>query len=215
MISTAVALSSGLRQRLEARYDCPVIDFYSTTETGPIAYAAPDGDGLIVLPPDLYVEIVDEEGYPLAPGQRGEITVTGGRNPFVPLLRYRTGDYGRLGYSRRRGADPAPRIYDLEARRPARFRAVDGSFVHPVDIGREMREVAFVQHEFVQREDGSLEISIRPAAGVRADIDAIARAMCSLFGKDQEVRVRIDETLGERIKGGKSIPYRCEIEDGG
>ncbi len=62
--------------------------------------------------------------------------------------------------------------------------------------------------------DCRVDISIRPAAGVRADIDAIARAMGSLFGKDQEVRVRIDETLGERIKGGKSIPYRCEIEDG-
>ncbi|MCP4040344.1 MAG: AMP-binding protein, partial [Gammaproteobacteria bacterium] len=214
MVSTAVALSAGLRQRLESRYGCPVIDFYSTTETGPIAYAAPDGDGLLVLPPDIYVEIVDEDGYPVPLGQRGEITVSGGRNPFVPLLRYRTGDYGRLGFSRQRGADPGLRIYDLEARSPARFRATDGSSVHPVDIGREMRTATFVQHEFVQRADGSLDISIRPAAGARADTAVIVQAIRSLFGRDQEVRVRIDETLGERMKGGKTVPYRCEIMDG-
>ena len=38
MISTAVTMPEGLKKRLEARYRCPVIDFYSTTETGPDSF---------------------------------------------------------------------------------------------------------------------------------------------------------------------------------
>ncbi len=36
-----------------------------------------------LLAQDVYVEI---------PGERGEITLTGGRSPYLPLLRYRTSD---------------------------------------------------------------------------------------------------------------------------
>ena len=58
---------------------------------------------------------------------RGEIAVTGGRNPFVPLLRYRTGDWGRLDYGRCPCGDRMPRLLDLEGRPPVVFRRPDGS----------------------------------------------------------------------------------------
>jgi phenylacetate-CoA ligase len=105
LLTTAVTLLPGLKARLEAAYGCPVIDTYATTETGPIAYANPDGEGLSLLPHDIYVEVVDDRGRALAEGEYGEICVTGGRNPFVPLLRYRTGDFGRLRWSDVRAAE--------------------------------------------------------------------------------------------------------------
>jgi len=49
LISTAMMLLPALRQSLEERFGCPVIDIYSMNETGPIAYAAPDGTGYIPL----------------------------------------------------------------------------------------------------------------------------------------------------------------------
>ncbi|HSR12623.1 MAG TPA: hypothetical protein VLS90_14370, partial [Thermodesulfobacteriota bacterium] len=131
LITTAVALSGGLKKKLEKKYRCPVIDWYSLTETGPIGYACPAGGGYHVLPHDLHVEAVDESGRQVRGCERGEITVTGGRNPFLPLLRYRTGDWGRIDYERCPCGDPMPRIMDLEGRRPVLFRAVDGSIVNP------------------------------------------------------------------------------------
>ena len=167
MISTAVAMSAGLRDRLAAHFGCPVIDWYSLTETGPIGYACPRGPGYHVLPADLHVEAIDDQGIPVAPGQRGEITVTGGRNPYLPLLRYRTGDWGRLELAACACGDTSPRILDLEGREPVLFRAAGGELVNPVDLSRVLRAFPFVQHELRQRADRSCELVYRPVAGAR------------------------------------------------
>ena len=123
MFSTAVAMSRNLKSRLEQAYSCPVIDLYSLTETGPIACWDPSGDGYRVLPHDIFVESLGPQGRPVPAGQRGEITVTGRRNPFLPLLRYRTGDWGRLEHDTDETGRPVMRIRDLEGRSPVLFRA--------------------------------------------------------------------------------------------
>ncbi|MEW5723115.1 MAG: AMP-binding protein [Thermodesulfobacteriota bacterium] len=211
MISTAVALSPGLKDLLEKRFRCPVIDWYSTTETGPVAYACPRGQ-LHLLPHDIYVEAVDGEGYPAPEGAAGELAVTGGRNPYLPLLRYRTGDFGRMEYGPCPCGDPTPRIVDLDGRTPVFFRAADGSVVNPVDIGRLLRGAfIFVQHEFIQRADGSCDLNLRPAPNTVLDPGRVAETLRPLFGPETEIRVHIDENLGENNAGGKVLPYRSEL----
>ncbi|HEY3449197.1 MAG TPA: AMP-binding protein [Myxococcales bacterium] len=204
LLSTAVALTRPLAQALEAKYGCPVLDWYSTTETGPVACSKPGAEGLALLASDLYVEIVDEEGLPVPEGARGEIVVSGGRNPFLPLLRYRTGDFARMVW----GAD-GPRIVELEGRGSVVFRATDGSPVNPVDVGRALRQnFAVVQHEFVQRADGSCEAKLRPAWGSPINPDQVVAELRGLFGKDAMISASLDEALGvER----KAIPYRSEL----
>ena len=98
LVSTAMHLVDATRARLEARFRCPVVDVYSTTESGPIAARRPAG-GMGLLQPRLYVEVVDDTGAALPPGKAGTVTVTGGMNPYLPLVRYRTGDTARLVWS--------------------------------------------------------------------------------------------------------------------
>jgi phenylacetate-CoA ligase len=225
LVSTAVSLNPGLRQELESRYNVPVIDFYSTTETGPVAVSEPrkvvesdlarSAEEFKVLPPDIYVEIVDAEGFPVPPGQSGEITVSGGRNPYLPLIRYRTGDYAAMSFDPDKNGNPVPRIYNLVARKPVVFQGTDGLSVHPIDIGRELRRVSFAQHELIQRVDRSLDIILRPIVGVPINQEQVVVALRTLFGERQEVRVTLDETLGieqgDRSGGGKPIPYRTQL----
>jgi phenylacetate-CoA ligase len=209
LLSTAVALSRGLQRRLQERYGAPVIDWYSLTETGPIACGAPDGRGYLVLPHDLHVEALGPDGRRVKPGERGEITVTGGRNPFLPLVRYRTGDWGRLEFPADGGR---PRLLDLEGRKPVVFRAADGSAVNPVDVSRVLRELPLVQHEFVQRADFSCELTARPIGGVHAlDAATLEAALRPLFGAGARIEVRLDAALGDRAEGGKTSAYRSEL----
>ena len=140
LVTTSVAMSPGLKHRLAERYRAPVIDWYSLVETGPIGYACPLGHGYHLLPIDLYVEVIRPDGSPAAPGERGEIAVTGGRNVFFPLLRYRTGDYGTIDYSACPCGDPMPRLLDLEGRVPVLIRSADGTPVTTVDLSRLLRE---------------------------------------------------------------------------
>lgn len=209
MVSTATRLSAELKQELQARYGCPVIDFYSTTETGPIAYAGLSDDGFSLLPPDLYLESLDADGFPVAPGELGEITVSGGRNPYLPLLRYRTGDHARLEPAGN-ADDPAPRLLDLHARAPVLFRALSGAPVHPLDIAYVLRTQVWVQHELLQRVDGSLRLTIRPGLATRIDRQALEDGFDTLFGK-QPLEIIEDPQLGSDRPGGKVVAYRSEI----
>ncbi|MEW6363588.1 MAG: hypothetical protein AB1714_02995 [Acidobacteriota bacterium] len=208
MVSTAVALGSSLKSRLEAHFRCPVIDYYSTTETGPVACSDPGGRGLVVFPPDVFVEVVDADGYPAA---RGEITVTGGRNPYLPLLRYRTGDFARMSFEENAEGRVTARLLDLEAREAVMFRATDGSPICPVDIGRIIREYPIVQHEFVQRADGSCDLALRPVPGGSVDTETLAGRLAALFGVMSPIDIRLDPALGERMASGKVQPFRSEL----
>lgn len=203
MISTAVTLLPDLKKQLETVYCCPVIDLYSTTETGPLAFSAPDGDGMLVLPHDIYIEIVDPEGKPVPDGEPGEICVTGGRNPYLPLLRYRTGDCACI----KTGRDGRCRLYDLQAREPVSFLADDGAVISMVDVARIIREWPLVQHEFSQHADRSCALTIQPLAGYPIDLERLQEKLGQLFGPAIRIEVSLDERLGEGRPGGKVIPF--------
>src|SRR5207253_11178665 len=85
LLSTSMALRPALRRTLEERFGCPVLDLYSLNEAGPVAVFDDRAGGHVLLQPRMYVEILDRAGRPVPPGERGEVTLTGGFNPCLPL----------------------------------------------------------------------------------------------------------------------------------
>lgn len=182
LVSTSMALLPGLRQRLTERFGCPVVDIYSLNESGPVAAAGPEGDGYHILSHRLYVEILGEDGAPCPPGQRGEIALSGGFNPFLPLLRYRTGDYARLDLSKPRQAV----LHDLEGRQPVTFRAADGRRLNNIDITAALKPLALPQFALHQAADGALRLRV---AGGRTDEAALRSAIGRVFGPDTRLTI--------------------------
>jgi phenylacetate-CoA ligase len=209
LVTTSVAMSPGLKRRLTERYGGPVIDWYSLVETGPIGYACPMGHGYHLLPPDLHAEVLLPDGTPAAAGERGEIAVTGGRNAFTPLLRYRTGDYGRIEFAPCSCGDPMPRLFELEGRVPVLIRASDGTPVSTVDLSRLLRDFPLLLHEFTQHADLSCELLVRLLPDVAPDATAIEQALRRVLG-GVPLMVRVDQHLGERTLD-KAVPYRSEL----
>jgi phenylacetate-CoA ligase len=209
LVTTSVAMSPGLKKRLAEHYKAPVIDWYSLVETGPIGYACPLGHGYHQLPTDLYVEVVRTDGSPAPPGERGEIAVTGGRNVFSPLLRYRTGDYGLMDYRPCSCGDPMPRLLELEGRVPVLIRSADGTPVSTVDLSRLLREFPLLLHEFTQHSDRSCELVVRPLPGADPDLAKMEQDLRKVLGSIA-LTIRVDERLGERTEG-KALPYRSDL----
>lgn len=204
LVSTAMALSRVLKQSLEARFGCPVLDIYSLNETGPVAYVSPSREGgYQLLQPRLYVEVLDASGAPCMPGKRGEIVVSGGFNPFLPLLRYQTGDYARLEFF---GAQP--RLMDLEGRPPVTFRAANGQALNNIDVSLALREFALTQYTLHQSADGALLFRARES-GVGAE--QLRQALLNLFGRTQAVTVEITDTLAS--SADKLIQYTTDLPD--
>lgn len=201
LVSTAMTLWPGLKQALEARFGCPVLDVYSLNESGPVAVAEADGWAYRLLQPRLVVEVLDPDGAPCPPGVRGEITLSGGFNPFLPLLRYRTGDFARLEF---RGAQPL--LASLEGRPPVTFRSTDGRRLNNVDISIALRSFPIVQYALHQSADGSLRMKVRGAGE-----SEMREALLALFGPAQVLTIEEVESL--EMAGGKMIQYTSDLSD--
>ncbi|GGZ34890.1 hypothetical protein GCM10010387_31160 [Streptomyces inusitatus] len=78
---------AGVREYLERRLGCPVVDLFGSTELGYLYYS--DRDGRY----HPYLDRMSLELVPVAPGsQIHSLIVTSVRNPHMPLIRYRSGD---------------------------------------------------------------------------------------------------------------------------
>jgi len=172
LFSGAMALSLGLRRDLERAYGCPVIDVYGLHETRPIAASA-DGGPFVILDRRVHVEVLDPAGRPAAPGQRGEIVVTAGENPLLPLVRYRTGDFGRLVEVAGR-----PALADLEGREATRFLALDGTLVPSVDLTQQLQAGGARGWAVRQAADGGVSATV-----VGGDTRQIGAALTRLLGR--------------------------------
>lgn len=180
VLSTSMAMSEGLRRELESALSAPVLDLYSMNELGPIAVYHPTVDAHVLLQPAQHIEILDAHGRALAAGEPGEIVVTGGINPLLPLLRYRTGDRARLV-----GTPLGLALADLQGRAPVRFSAASG-WLNNVEITQALRALPLRRFALHQYADGALRLALDaeaqhwPAAELR---------LRRLFGADARLHV--------------------------
>ncbi|MFB6147757.1 MAG: hypothetical protein ABEJ66_02625, partial [Candidatus Nanohaloarchaea archaeon] len=78
-------LTSGMREYIGETFDAPVVDLYSTTEFGTVAWSCPEG-GYHINEDVVYPEIKEvEEGT-------GSLVLSGLVNSITPFLRYDIGD---------------------------------------------------------------------------------------------------------------------------
>jgi phenylacetate-CoA ligase len=185
LISVSMLLLPGLRARLEERFGCPVLDIYSLNEVGPVGVFDPALGGHVLLQPRLYVEILDT----------GEIAVTGGFNFCLPLLRYRTGDFGTLVL----GPD-GPMLTGLSGRRPVRYRA-RGAWINNIDVTHALLPFPLPHFNVHQRADASVVLRLAPG-GMPWAVEARA-ALARLFGGPVDV-----EPLDA---DGKTLQYTSDL----
>ncbi len=208
LVSTAMALSPALRAQLEARFECPVLDVYSMSECGPIAVAdtvantGASGHSHVLLQHQLYVEILDAAGCPCKADERGEITLSGGFNFCLPLLRYRTGDYASLQWP---GGEPV--LVGLEGRAPVRFRAVGGAWVNNVEITHALRlsSVLLPLQQFClhQQADGAFRFEYAALEDVDQAVTAVLRGV---FGPTALIAV-----TRRRFDDEKIVQYSSDV----
>jgi phenylacetate-CoA ligase len=198
LLSTSMALTPALRQRLEERFACPVLDLYSLNEAGPVAVADAAAGGHVLLQPGMYVEILGEDDRPVPPGARGEITLTGGFNFCLPLLRYRTGDHAALAM-----AGDEPMLVALQGRPPVRFRASDGTWLNNIDVTHALGRFPLAQYGLHQAADGTLVLRVQASGVPEAEL---RQALARLFGPAQSLTIEALPPLA-----GKVVQYTSAL----
>jgi phenylacetate-coenzyme A ligase PaaK-like adenylate-forming protein len=198
LLCTSMALSPALRAELEASFACPVLDLYSLNEAGPVAVFDERADGHVMLQHRMFVELLGADGEPVKRGERGEITLTGGFNFCLPLLRYRTGDHASLQFH-----EGEPVLVGLEGRPPVRFRTTRGAWINNIEVTHALRRFPLAQFVLHQGADGALRLRLLESA---VDATDISDALLALFGAGQRLEI-------ERVRdfGGKVVQYTSDV----
>jgi len=199
LVTTSMALLPATRQQLQAHFGCPLVDLYSLAECRCVA-ARLDHGPMALLAPDVFVEILDPQGQLCQPGEVGEIVLTGGRNPYLPLLRYRTADFAAMHWSEQ----GEPRLSALEGRAPVAFRLANGESRNNMEITRILGDLPLTQFRLHQRQDLSLEFVYRgsPELGPQ-----VLERLQNLFG--EEARIWLEST--SESLGPKWIAYSSDL----
>lgn len=201
LVSSAMKLTNGIRKKLEAYFHCPVLDIYSMTECRMIAVAE-DEHRHRAIRPDLYLEVFHKEhDIPLPPGERGELVITGGNNPFLPLIRYRTGDFCSLAVE-----NGVPYLLDLEARDPVMFCNHENKFINYIDISRALMDFPLAGFNLQQRADKSLVFT---GWSLDKELNALVlQSLRRIFGSAIAIEVVIMPPDG---KGMKPVSYETSL----
>lgn len=198
LLNVSMMLGTGLRAQLEARFACPVLDLYSMNEVGPLAVFDPALGGHLLLQDRLYVEILDRDGEPVDEGARGEITVTGGFNFCLPLLRYRTGDHAALAHT-----PDGPVLRGLAGRAPVRFRHAQGRWLNNIDVSHALDHLPLSHYGLHQHADGALQL--RLPADAMGQAGAARQALRELLG-DAPLAVLPIEAEGKIVQYSSDVP---------
>jgi len=89
-------VTSHCREVVKKKFNVDLFETYGSVEFGAMAFECDEHFALHILTDNVYIEVLDENGERVSPGERGEIVVTGLHNYTMPLIRYRIGDLGIL-----------------------------------------------------------------------------------------------------------------------
>ncbi len=130
IMTSAGTLFASMRTKIERVFGAPVFNRYGSREVGDIACECEKHEGLHVSSPTHLVEIVRDNGEPVAPGETGEIVVTLLTNYAMPIIRYRIGDMGSWAKGPCSCGRSYPLIKELTGRVTDTFVTGTGTQVH-------------------------------------------------------------------------------------
>lgn len=207
-MSTAETLLPEQRSAVEAAFCCPVLDHYGSREFGTISQQCRPDSAQHITVERVWVEVVDEKGRAVAPGQQGEIVVTDLDNYAMPFLRYRTGDLGILSNGTctcGRGLpllqSIAGRVSEIIVGRNGRMVSTPGPWLFGADVP------GIGQMQVIQETLEDITVRIVPAPGWSEDSAIqIRQRIIALLG---EMQVNIEMT--DTIPKSESGKYRFAI----
>jgi phenylacetate-CoA ligase len=119
------------REIIWERLGVPIAAIYSCEEVGFIATQCPVEPVYHVVAENAWVEILREDGTPAAPGELGQVVLTGFYNYAMPFIRYAIGDIATVGPDACACGRSLPVIAQVEGRSRYAFVFSDGTRVWP------------------------------------------------------------------------------------
>lgn len=181
-----------LREKLEAAFATKLYNTYGNTELCGLIQQCEQG-GLHLNTDYAFLEILDEENRPVAPGEVGYLVWTGFINDAMPLLRYRIGDRGSWSTSSCTCGRNTPLVDPGMTRESDVLYAADGRVFSPRSVNQVLKGTsAFRFCQFVQRTPGQVLIrAVGEGPQAEAELQRVRAQIVALLGGDSSVETEL------------------------
>jgi len=189
VMTSAGVLFPELKKEIKEVFRCPVFNRYGSREVGGIACDCEYHQGLHLIPDIHFVEILNESGNEVKPGETGEIIVTLLTNYTMPLIRYQIGDRARkIENNKCECVRRWPLIDAIVGRTSSIFKTPSGRQVDGTALTTIFYYLKSIKkYQVVQESIGTLDITIVLSSGIKKeeilnDQRSILKKMEKIFG---------------------------------
>ena len=164
-----------LGRKIKEKWDVQLFATYSSTEMGATFSECEYGLGGHVHPELIIVEIIGEDGLPVADGKPGEIVVTTLGVEAMPLLRFRTGDIAAKIVDQCKCGRNSYRLTPLVGRKNNMIK-LKGTTLYPPAINDVLDNTDFVENyviEVRQSEAGTDDVVVKIGLKYEPEFDVV------------------------------------------
>ncbi len=198
IISRGGVVDDELWPLCQKAFGARLVDQYGANEIGQIACQCPHCDAYHVNSEAVLVEILDDEGTPVAPGQSGRVVLTPFYNYAMPFIRYEIGDYAEVASAGSQCNIALPRLSRIAGRYRNNFTLSDGRIIFPNPPMSGFRKYfAYKQLQVVQTGYDELEVRYVPA-----DADSPADEA----GLERWLQKELDSNFSVKLIATSTIP---------
>jgi phenylacetate-CoA ligase len=190
------------RELIARVFGAPVANEFGSRDIGFTAHEAPSGQMLLMSESHI-IEVLDEAGQPVAPGEAGEAVITNLTSAAQPFIRYRTGDVLRLSSEPAAGGQGLHVIAEVTGRQTDFVVAADGRVMHALAVIYVLRAVpGIAQFKCIQHAIDRMEVQIVPdASWNEAARDAVVAGLQARLGEALKVELSLLDDIQPEASG--------------
>jgi phenylacetate-CoA ligase len=215
IMGAAEGLLPGQRELIETQLGARLLMTYGSREFMNIGTECEHRNGYHLNIDNLVVEVVDESGQPLAPGDAGQVAITDLHNAANPFIRWEVGDRGTIASPDEPCpcGRPFPRLQSVDGRLQDVVHTPEGATVAFPAINRTMYEFDWLEgYQFVQPSRHRLTVRLLSRTAVTSQLtEAVTARLRARLGDTIAIDYEPVKAL-ERLASGKVALVISSVE---
>jgi phenylacetate-CoA ligase len=202
VFATGEPLYPHQRELIERVYGVPAAVEYGCRDGGYLAHQVPGGQ-LLQMSETVIIEVLDEAGQPVQPGEMGEVVITNLATAAQPFIRYRTGDQARLGSAPDSGGRGLHVLEAVLGRQTDFVVREDGTLMHALALIYVLRAAEGVaQFKCIQHTPTDLEVLVVPnQQWNESSVIALIAGLRARMGESLRVDLKLLEAIPAEASG--------------
>ncbi len=190
------------RKSIQEVFGVPAANEFGSRDIGFTAHESPEGQMLLMSESHI-LEVLDQEGQQVAPGELGEAVITGLCSQAQPFIRYRTGDIVRHTDETCLAGRGLHVIGEVAGRSTDFVIRSDGTIMHALAVIYVLRATDGVaEFKFIQHTTNHVEILVVPDSRWNTEAKVkVRQGIQARLGSDVRVDIRLVETIPAEASG--------------